>query len=151
WADPDLFSILRAPALAGDPVATLHRPDGVVITRAMARKYFGEDAPIGKTLLLNRQAPLRVGAVIQDLPPAPDLVFQIFASGLNAASPLRQYDRQTDTHNTFWVATRSYVRLPDAAAAARLNAAMPDFFKRHLANPDGSTNGGIKGKFTLVP
>ena len=151
WADPDLFSILRAPALAGDPVAALHRPDEVVITRAMARKYFGQDAPIGRVLTLDRRTPLRVGAVIYDPPPISDLVFQIFASGLNAVSPLRQYDRQTDTRGTFWVASRSYVRLPNAAAAARLNAAMPEFFKRHLANPDGSTLLGLKGSFKLIP
>jgi putative ABC transport system permease protein len=151
WSDPDLFSILRAPALAGDPVATLHRPDGVVITRAMARKYFGQDAPIGRVLTLNRQAPLRVGAVIDDPPPTSDLMFQIFASALNAASPLRQDDLQTNTRGTFWVTSRSYVRLADAAAAARLNAAMPDFFRRHLANPDGSTVLGLKGSFKLIP
>ena len=151
WSDPDLFSILRAPVLAGDPVATLHRPDGVVLTRAMARKYFGQDAPIGRMLLLNRQAPLRVGAVIEDLPSNSDLVFQIFASALNAASPLRLFDRRTDTRGTFWVTSRTYLRLPDAAAAARLNAAMPAFFKRHLANPDGSTVQNLKGSFKLIP
>ena len=50
WADPNLFTVLRMPILAGDATAALAAPDGLMLTRAMARKYFGEDAPIGKTL-----------------------------------------------------------------------------------------------------
>lgn len=38
------------PVLAGDPVAALARPDTVVMARGIARRLFGEDAPLGKTL-----------------------------------------------------------------------------------------------------
>jgi putative ABC transport system permease protein len=151
WSDPDLFSILRPAALAGDPVATLHRPDGVVITRAMARKYFGQDAPIGQVLTLNHQVPLRVGAVLYDLPPTSHLTFRIFASGLNASAPQRLADRSAQTRGVFNVGFRTYLRLPDAAAAARINAAMPAFIQRHLANADGKMLFGIKGAYTLIP
>jgi len=58
------------PAVAGDPATALDAPDGLVITRAIARKYFGQDAPLGQSLLING-SPLRVTAVIQDLPPTP--------------------------------------------------------------------------------
>ena len=40
WADPDFFRILPLPALAGDVADALDRPDGLVMTRQMARKYF---------------------------------------------------------------------------------------------------------------
>ena len=55
WVDPNFFSLLPVPVLAGDPVAALARPDGVVLTRAMARKFFGRDAPIGETLELKTE------------------------------------------------------------------------------------------------
>ena len=52
WTDPDFFKVLPYPVFAGDPVAALHDPNGLVLTREVARKYFGVDAPIGETLLI---------------------------------------------------------------------------------------------------
>lgn len=48
--DPDFFATAPMPVLAGDPVAALARPDTVVMARGIARRLFGEDAPLGKTL-----------------------------------------------------------------------------------------------------
>src|SRR6185312_13506788 len=53
WADPDFFRIMTLPVLAGDADAALETPDGLVLTREAARKYFGQVAPIGRTLLVN--------------------------------------------------------------------------------------------------
>ncbi len=39
-----------------------------MLTRSMARKYFGRDDPVGGVLEMDRKTPLRVGAVIEDLP-----------------------------------------------------------------------------------
>src|SRR5215469_5120119 len=78
WADPGFFKIMPLPALAGDPNAALETPDGMVLTLAMARKYFGQDAPIGRTLMVNSGInggppiggyhPMRVLAVLKDIP-----------------------------------------------------------------------------------
>ena len=53
WADPGLFSVLPLPVVAGDLKTALSTPDAVVLTRGMARKYFGQDAPLGRTLEIN--------------------------------------------------------------------------------------------------
>src|ERR1700748_2973697 len=47
WADSDIFRVFPLPVLAGDLQSALEQPDTVVITRRMARKYFGRDLPIG--------------------------------------------------------------------------------------------------------
>ena len=93
WADPDIFKVMPFPAIAGDPSATLARPDGIVLTRAAARKYFGRDAPLGETIEIDRAHPMQVGAVIEDIPANSHLAAQIFASGLASFSPLTIADR----------------------------------------------------------
>ncbi len=51
WADPNFFQILPLPAVAGDlKTSAFERPDDLVLTRRMARKYFGRDPPAGETL-----------------------------------------------------------------------------------------------------
>ena len=56
WADPDIFKVFPLPALAGNLDTALQQPDTAVITRAMARKYFGKDLPIGETLQVQAAA-----------------------------------------------------------------------------------------------
>jgi putative ABC transport system permease protein len=88
WADPNFFDLLPLPALQGDPGRTLHRPDGVVLTRAMARKYFGRDDVVGQQISVNGH-PMMVGAVLRDLPArGTELASGVFASSLAAFSGL---------------------------------------------------------------
>jgi putative ABC transport system permease protein len=80
WADPDMFDVFESPVVAGDLKSALSIPDGVVLTRAMARKYFGRDAPIGESLQIDRRNIVKVAAVIEDLPPGTHLKLQIIGS-----------------------------------------------------------------------
>src|SRR5262245_45544586 len=43
WADPSIFRVLPFPVVAGDLATSLERPDGIVLTRSLARKYFGRE------------------------------------------------------------------------------------------------------------
>ncbi len=143
WVDPDFFAILRLPAIAGDPRRALADPGGVVITRTIARKYFGIDAPLGQTIELNGDRLLQVRAVLADFPSETHLTQQVFASGRAAFSRLSRLDSSTNGDSGFatWLVTprpgetppvrfesvrlRTYVRIEDrrqaGAAVAALN------------------------------
>ncbi|MFN3574730.1 MAG: ABC transporter permease [Phenylobacterium sp.] len=148
WVDPTFFSVVRLPAIAGDPSVALADPAGVVITRSIARKYFGVDAPIGETIELDGRHILRVGAVLADLPSETHLTQQVFASGRASFSRLTRIDSAPSADAGFatWLVTpqpeqlvkarfetvrlRTYVRLRSpnqaAAAAAALNRLIAD-------------------------
>lgn len=113
WADPDLFKILRVPALAGDPGTALESPDAIVLTRAAARKYFGRDTPLGGRLLVDGN-PMRVAAVIEDLPSNSHLTGELFASARAAFSAISRFSGGGFLRTP--VAT--YVRLRPGANAA---------------------------------
>jgi putative ABC transport system permease protein len=137
WADPDFFKVLPFPALAGDPAHALEAPDGLVLSRSAARKYFGQDAPIGRQLLLDGE-PMRVLAVIQDLPSNSHLAIDVFASALAPRSMIRQVEKGGyDTNSNL-----TYFRLRPGASAAEIDAALPGFVNRKLLpilkaiNPD---------------
>src|SRR5580658_6052801 len=51
WADPNAFEVLPLPVVAGDLKSALSRPDAIVLSRSIARKYFGRDTPLGETLV----------------------------------------------------------------------------------------------------
>jgi putative ABC transport system permease protein len=146
WADPDFFRVMPLPVVAGDLAGALDAPDGLVITRAVARKYFGQDAPIGQPLLVNG-SPLRVTAVIQNLPPTTHLIYDMYGSTRAPQSPMAALEKR-DTPLNNVVAT--YVRLKPGASAASVDAGMPEFVRRHLP-PGLGVDASTKIAAHLVP
>jgi putative ABC transport system permease protein len=66
--DPEIFEIFSFEWLQGDPVQALAQPFTIVLSESTAAKYFGDENPMGQTLLINNQSPLTVTGVIADLP-----------------------------------------------------------------------------------
>lgn len=50
FADPAIFRVLHIPFLTGSPATAINRPYTIVLTESMAKKYFGEQNPVGKLL-----------------------------------------------------------------------------------------------------
>jgi putative ABC transport system permease protein len=133
WIDPDFFTLEPLEAVAGDPRAAVEQADGVVLTRTMARKYFGRDAPIGETLQFARKTPMRVRAVIEDPPSNSNVEAGVFASGRSAVSLFAQMEKLRPVMGEYSDFFRTYVQLRDPRDAAAINAAMPGFVERRLA------------------
>ena len=104
WVDPSFFRIMPLKSLAGDLQTALATPDSVVLTRTAARKYFGRDKPLGELLEVNPAMgsdaakvstafstphPMRVTAIIEDLPSNSYVKGEVFGSSLAAYSTVR--------------------------------------------------------------
>ena len=140
WADPEFFRLMPMPTLAGDLAHALDAPDSVVINRTMARKYFGRDTPVGETLLIDKH-PMRVTAVIEDLPSNTEIAGDIFASALAPNSVMN------DPAYSSWGSSRvqTYFRLRPGATITAVTARLPSFVKRH----DGLNGAG--GLVVMTP
>ena len=53
YADSSLFEVFDFELISGNPNTALAKPNTIVISREMARKYFGNLNPIGKSLQVN--------------------------------------------------------------------------------------------------
>lgn len=133
FADRDFFRIFALPAIAGDLATALSTPDGIVLTRQAARKYFGEDAPIGKTLELDRGAVMRVTAVIEDLPSSTHLSFTVIAS----AAGLLQELSQLPEFNVRKFEAHTYFSLDPTTSIHSLAERMATLIERHQRFPPG--------------
>lgn len=128
WADPNFFDVIPLRAIAGDLKTALQRPDGLVLTRRMARKYFGRDLPLGETIQVDRKTTMQVTAVLADLPSNTHLNAEVFASakGIPGAQGMDEYRAYT------------YLRLAPGASADMLRQGIKGFVdelsaKNHIA------------------
>lgn len=67
FADSTAFDVFDWEVLAGNPKTALIRPNTIVLTKELAKKYFGDENPIGKTIIMDNEDPFEVTAVV-DIP-----------------------------------------------------------------------------------
>lgn len=68
YVDPSFFQVFSFPLLEGDIYTALSSPYSVVLTQSTARKYFGEENPMGKTLKMAGKSDYKVTGVAADVP-----------------------------------------------------------------------------------
>lgn len=76
YADAEIFSMLKLPFVKGDETNVFHDIHSVVISTTMAKKFFGDADPMGKTLKMNNEQDFTVTGVFADLPKNSTFVFQ---------------------------------------------------------------------------
>lgn len=68
WASEDFFKIFSVKLIHGIDSLVLKEPFKVVISESFAKRYFGDENPIGKTLRHNGETDYEVTGVFADLP-----------------------------------------------------------------------------------
>ncbi|MBA4850865.1 ABC transporter permease [Emticicia sp. BO119] len=68
WVDGTIFELFDIKLLQGNPKVALQDPNKVILSQSTARKYFGDENPIGKVLKVGSKYSLEVSGVYEDLP-----------------------------------------------------------------------------------
>ncbi|GHN02413.1 ABC transporter permease [Cytophagales bacterium WSM2-2] len=85
YADNELLDILEIPMVYGNRATALVKPMSIVLSKKMADKYFPNEDPIGKILILNedKTKPFEIGGVMEDFPPNSHLHFEFLITLTN--------------------------------------------------------------------
>ena len=83
FTDSVFFTFFDIPLLKGDPKTALSTPNQVIVSRAVAEKYFGKAEPLNKSLSIFGQE-FKVSGVFESYPLNSHLRFELMAS-FNAA------------------------------------------------------------------
>lgn len=89
WADSTLLDVFTLRLQAGRPQDALDRVNTVLLSASTARRYFGDDNPVGKTIRVDGQYDLEVSGVFADLPANTHYHFDLIGSfqSLNFGKP----------------------------------------------------------------
>ncbi len=85
WADASIFDVFDMTLVKGDEGSALSEPNSVVITTAVAKRFFGDEDPVGKLLTVNDTTLLTVTAVREEFPANShvhlDFIGSLYSSG----------------------------------------------------------------------
>jgi putative ABC transport system permease protein len=107
FADEKVFEVFTIPVLEGAGKEALKDPNTILLTRSLARKYFGDQNPVGQTLLLRNERPLTVRGILADVPGNRHFTYDYVTSPKN----LPYYEEEGDA----WVNNNylTYLVLPE--------------------------------------
>jgi len=80
YVDPNFFEVFTLPIIQGNSKDPLKEPHSVVLTKAEAKKYFGNQNAIGQSLILNEDKHYTVTAIIEKVPKNSHFHFDLFAT-----------------------------------------------------------------------
>lgn len=145
FAEPSFLEMFDFSLLKGDVKTALSEPDGLLISQAIAEKYFGLEDPVGKTIQMDNNTPFTVKGVLHNVPPTSHLQFDILLPlvFLTSSKDFQQNNSWRYNSNMY-----TYVRLrpevaSNASAVEQLRTRIDKLYAQHETE--------TKVKFSLQP
>lgn len=135
FADENLFDLFDINLISGDIKSALSEPYSILLTKEMARKYFGNESPVNKMIKINQQLLFKVTGVYESLPQNTHWHPNVLLSFSSLKDTLIYGEEKLRTNwgnNMFY----SYLMLPEHYDAKKLEAQLPAFLDRHV--PDAN-------------
>ncbi|HEY9196623.1 MAG TPA: ABC transporter permease, partial [Mucilaginibacter sp.] len=129
YADSSIFDVFTLPLVSGSKASVFVAPYQAVLSESAARRYFGNQEAIGKTLLLDGKYKTTVTGIMKDIPNTSHFKTDILLS----MSSLMNSDTYNDWMNS-WnrFGFNTYVLLSDHYTPKQLNTILPEFIKQHF-------------------
>ena len=141
FAEQEFLEIYGFKFIHGDPAKALTGPNKLLLTESAAKKYFGNEDPIGKRINLSNFVDLDVVGVIEDLPANTHLQFDMIASFETFKSFFANNPTFFETQWT-WVAAWMYFTVDNEQDAEKISKGLPEFVKAHF--PENLSGSGVK-------
>lgn len=125
FADQNFYEFFSFPLVTGNPKSVLESPNAVVISESMARKYFGNDDPIGKTLLVDNEHNFIVTGVMKDITTKSHLEISFVAS-------LNFYKNSDWIKRWWWNGLMTYVLIDTPGEMAQISSTFPQFMDKYF-------------------
>jgi len=134
YADSTFLQVFSYRLLKGDRASVLNRPDAVLITEDLAKKYFGHEDALGKILRKDNNKDVIVTGVLANIPSNSHLQFDCILPMSSIAQTNDNIKNQVWDNFDFY----AYVQLdktfsPSAANIAKFNKQMDDIYKTHVS------------------
>ncbi|HVW95079.1 MAG TPA: ABC transporter permease [Mucilaginibacter sp.] len=136
FADQYLTKVFNLGWLAGDANTALSEPNSIVITKTLAKKYFGDKNPMGRIINVENQINAKVTGVIKDQPGNRSVPIQMLLS-LETIK-----DKIQPNSASFWNIGGgffTFVLLPPNYSIWKIQKGIPQFLQKNWNKDVGAT------------
>lgn len=127
YADQSMMDILKVKMIYGERSRALSEPNTIVLTKKKADKYFPNQNPVGKVMILNddQSRPFKVGGVIEDFPTTSHIQYDFLLT-------MTGYQLWNDEQTT-WMASNyyTYVLLKPGTDAKQFEAKLKNILTKY--------------------
>ena len=135
FADENLFDVFTLKVKEGNPKTALTDPFTVMLSEDMAKRYFGSEDPMNKTIRAYNQFNLKVTGVYEDFPSNshmhPDALVSF--TTLNDTSVYGAENLRTSWGNNSFF---NFIVLPENYQVKNMIARFPEFVDKHMDHKD---------------
>ena len=137
FCDSKFFQVFQYQWMQGNP-AVLNEPNTVVLTQNVAEKYFGNwQNAVNKTITLDNAIPLKVAAILKDVPINSDFPLGVLISYQTLKNNADKYNYKNDW-NTLSSNFQVFTLLPTGVTATNINAQLAQFSNEHYTDQTSS-------------
>jgi len=119
----DFLKMFSFKLAKGDPATALQNPDGIVLSKKLADKYFKGQDPIGKIIRIDNKENVTVTGVLEEIPEASSLKFDYL---LNYYLWFKENDWAKEWGNN---GPRCFVMLAPGVSVDKVNAKIKNYLK----------------------
>ena len=131
YASEEFFRVFDFKLLQGIDSLVLQEPFTAVLSASTAKKYFGEEDPLGKTIIHNGSNSFRITGIFEDVPENSHMKFDCllsFETYISLTSP--------QARNSFdWDGFYTYVLLKEGADGKFLESKLPSMVNQYAGEP----------------
>jgi len=128
FAEYDFLDMFKCNFIRGNPVEGFKKDGNAVISQSVARKYFGDQDPIGKTFSVDKKKDFQVAAVFEDLPSNTHLKFDILLSFESIHRWYKKEVLQSWGHTGFY----TYLRLKEGTDRLEFQQKLADLMEKEF-------------------
>lgn len=135
FADENLFDVFSVKVLRGNPKTALSDPFTVMLTEESAKKYFGNDDPMDKSIRFNNQFDVKVTGIYKAFPSNAHLHPGMLLSfnTLKDSAVYGERNLQTNWGNNSFF---TYLLMPDNFSPEKMIAQFPAFLDKRMAGQE---------------
>jgi putative ABC transport system permease protein len=140
-ADTEFLEIFSYPLVSGNPVDALAQPGSVLITENAAKRFFGNEDPIGKIVTFAKyDMNYKITGVLRDIPKYAHLRFDFLASPNHPQAPEQFRKGWSEWNTRLQGGTKIYLTLHEGHSHIELERKLRDFIARHTNEKVASSN-----------
>ncbi len=149
FADSNIAQVFTLDFISGSPEQALTEPFTMVLTKTIAKKYFGDQNPMGEMIQTGSGKSYKVTGVIEDLPSNSHLKYGALLSVTSLEEIVGRDNFNSMEPINFWnIGVYTYVLLNENAEMQSVVDKFPAFYEKYMKPIGDQINASFEFRYT---